>query len=72
MPPFGPIKRIDLIFYFRRAGFEGPYPGGSHEYMVKEKLRVRLPNPHRGEADKNLLALILRQAGITREEWERL
>ena len=31
-----------------------------------------LPNPHRGEVSVDLLARILRQAGITREEWEWL
>jgi hypothetical protein len=24
MPPFGPIKRDELIYYLRRCGFEGP------------------------------------------------
>ena len=72
MPAFGPIKRSDLIFYLRRAGFAGPYPGGRHEYMAKGVLRVYLPNPHRDDPSTNLLARILRQAGITREEWERL
>lgn len=27
MPHLGPIKRKDLIFYLKRLGFEGPYPG---------------------------------------------
>jgi predicted RNA binding protein YcfA (HicA-like mRNA interferase family) len=40
--------------------------------MVKEQLRVVIPNPHRGDIDRGLLARILRQAGITREEWEQL
>jgi hypothetical protein len=72
MPPFGPIKRGDLIFYLRRAGFAGPDPGGSHEYMHKGMLRVRLPNPHRHDSSKKLLAQILREAEISREEWEKL
>ena len=35
MPEAGPIKRRDLIRYFRKLGWEGPYAGGKHEYMVK-------------------------------------
>jgi hypothetical protein len=27
MPPIGPIKRKDLIYYLRRLGFEGPMRG---------------------------------------------
>lgn len=35
MPPFGSINRRDLIRYLKDAGFDGPYPGGKHQYMVK-------------------------------------
>ena len=40
--------------------------------MVRGTARVSVPNPHRGDISVNLLARILRQAGISREEWERL
>jgi hypothetical protein len=33
---------------------------------------VSLPNPHEGEISKDLLSRILKQAGISRGEWERL
>lgn len=72
MPPLGPTKRRDLIRYLRELGFEGPYLGGRHEYVVKEDLRLVLPNPHRGDIGRDLLARILRQASVDREEWERL
>ena len=39
MPPIGPIKRTDLIRYLRMLGFEGPYAGGKHQYMIKGTLR---------------------------------
>lgn len=35
MPLIGPIKRRDLIANLKRFGWTGPYPGGSHEYMVQ-------------------------------------
>ncbi|HEY9673180.1 MAG TPA: type II toxin-antitoxin system HicA family toxin [Waterburya sp.] len=67
MPFFGPISRRDLISALRNAGFEGPYSGGKHQFMVRDSLRVRIPNPHQGDISQNLLARILKQAGIDRE-----
>ena len=72
MPPFGSIKRRDLVRYLRKVGFEGPYTGGRHEYMVKGTLKLFIPNPHRGEISKSLLAKILRQADIDQDEWAEL
>ena len=72
MPTLGPIKRKELIYYLRQLGFDGPYSGGKHQFMVKERLRVRIPSPHQGDIGKNLLVRILREAGIDSEEWERL
>ena len=72
MPPFGPISRKDLVRYLRVMGFDGPHAGGQHQYMVKGRLKLRIPNPHEGDIAADLLARILRQAGISRTEWERL
>jgi hypothetical protein len=35
MPKLGPIGRKDLIQNLKRLGFEGAFPGGKHEYLVK-------------------------------------
>jgi hypothetical protein len=40
--------------------------------MQKGTLVLTVPNPHRGDITIGLLAIILRQGGITRTEWERL
>ncbi|WP_445236430.1 hypothetical protein [Gloeocapsa sp. PCC 7428] len=40
--------------------------------MVRDRLRVRIPNPHQGDISQNLLSRILQQAGISRDEWENL
>ena len=53
----------------RKLGFEGPYQGGKHPYMVKGNLVLTIPNPHRKEISVDLLSRILRQANIDREEW---
>lgn len=72
MPPFKPIKRKELIKALKEAGFEGPFAGGRHEFLIKGELRLILPNPHQSEISRDLLARILRQANLTREEWENL
>ncbi|TAK60102.1 MAG: type II toxin-antitoxin system HicA family toxin [Bacteroidetes bacterium] len=72
MPSFGPVKRRDLIYYLREGGFEGPYSGGKHEFMIRNQQRLILPNPHVQDISKGLLRRLLEQAGITKEEWEKL
>jgi predicted RNA binding protein YcfA (HicA-like mRNA interferase family) len=72
MPPFGPIGRADLIRYFRQLGFDGPFSGGRHQFMARGHITVRVPNPHQGDIGRELLARILKQAGISRAEWDSL
>jgi hypothetical protein len=40
--------------------------------MVKGELTLTIPNPHHKDVGKEFLVRILRQAGISKEEWERL
>ena len=40
--------------------------------MLRGELSVTIPNPHGGDIGPNLLAKVLRQANITRDEWEAL
>jgi predicted RNA binding protein YcfA (HicA-like mRNA interferase family) len=72
MPVFGPISRKDLVRYLRKMGFDGPYSGGKHQFMLKGDVTLIIPNPHKGDIGRELLARILRQAGISRKEWEQL
>lgn len=72
MPPFGSISRDALIRNLKRFGFDGPFSGGKHQFMLRGTFSVRIPNPHQGDIGKELLIRILRQASITRDEWERL
>ena len=44
MPYLGPISRADLIFYLKKLGFAGPKSGGKHQYMIKDTIRLPLPN----------------------------
>ncbi|MFL5704104.1 MAG: type II toxin-antitoxin system HicA family toxin [Ktedonobacteraceae bacterium] len=72
MPNIGPIKRKDLIYYLRQLGFEGPFSGGKHQFMIRGDVTLRIPNPHQGDIGEDLLVRILKQARISRKEWERL
>ena len=58
-----------LVQKFRKFGFDGPYSGGRHFFMIKGEFKIRIPNPHRGDVSKHLLAEILHQAGISFDEW---
>jgi predicted RNA binding protein YcfA (HicA-like mRNA interferase family) len=64
-----PISWSNLVKKIKRFGFNGPYQGGKHPYMVKGNLVLTLPNPHRKEIGIDLLIRILRQANIDKEHW---
>jgi predicted RNA binding protein YcfA (HicA-like mRNA interferase family) len=64
------ISWTKLVQKFRRLGFDGPYSGGRHFFMARDELKVRIPNPHRGDISRHLVAEILRQAGISNEDWD--
>lgn len=64
-----PVSWPELVRRLRALGFDGPYRGGRHPYMVRGDLVLTLPNPLRAEIGTDLLVRILRQAGVTRDEW---
>lgn len=50
----------------------GPFVFGRQaQFRVKEKLVLTIPNPHGGDIGPKLLAALLRQAGLSRRDWER-
>lgn len=69
MPPLSPISRKNLIRKLREFGYEGPYSGGNHQFMVKGARRLFIPNPHQGDIGASLLTKILKQADIDPSEW---
>lgn len=44
MPSFGPVSRKELLRCLSKLGFEGPYSGGKHQFMVREDVTTRVPN----------------------------
>ena len=72
MPRLGPIGRDELVKYLRALGFEGPYSGSKHQFMIKGEVLLRIPNPHQKDIGKELLSRILKQAKISRDIWEKM
>ncbi|HDQ15609.1 MAG TPA: type II toxin-antitoxin system HicA family toxin [Bacteroidetes bacterium] len=70
MPKIIPINHNDLIRKLKQFGFNGPFSGGKHLFMIKENIRLTIPNSHRKEVGVDLLKRILRQAGISTKEWQ--
>lgn len=65
-----PVSRHELIRRLGELGFSGPFKGSGHEFMTKGAVRVKLPNEHHGQdIGSELLARILRDSGIRRDEW---
>jgi len=64
-----PITWKQLVKRLKEFGFEGPYFGGKHPYMIKNDLVLTIPNPHKSKISVDLLIRILKQANIPREKW---
>lgn len=65
MPSLSPCSRREFIRRLGKLGYQGPFAGGKHAYMVKPGgAKVRVPNPHQGDISVGLLMLILKNAQI--------
>ena len=64
------VSHRELVRRFRELGFDGPYSGGRHLFMIKGKLKVHIPNPHGKDISTSLVNEILKQAGISKKEWD--
>lgn len=47
MSKLRPVSHNELLGGLKAYGFEGPFTGGKHLYMLKGNLRLTIPNPHR-------------------------
>lgn len=66
-----PLSRRDLVRKLKALGFEGPFPGGKHQWMRRGGLRLTIPNVHRGVFDPGFIRRLLQQANVSVEEWDR-
>lgn len=76
MSRWNPCKRISFIRRLRRLGFEGPYSGTRHQFLLYEAHRLTIPS--NAEYSVAQLRMMLREVEtilgrqISAEEWELL
>lgn len=69
MPRLTPVERTELIKRLKDLGFDDPEQGGDHAYMARGDTVLKIPNDHPYPIDVGLLNKILKQGGISRDEW---
>jgi hypothetical protein len=71
-----PCKRRDFINRLRELGFDGPFSGTKHQFMVYKQHRLAIPS--NTEYSIPQLKMIIREVEniigreITADEWNRL
>ena len=65
------LSRKELIRKFKALGYSGPFSGRKHQFMIKGTQKFRIPNPHISDIGGSLIKEILRQAGISTQDWDK-
>ncbi|MFH1412915.1 MAG: type II toxin-antitoxin system HicA family toxin [bacterium] len=73
MSSLSPLHRKVLIKKLRKLGFSGPLPATRHEYMIKDKHKIFIPNPHKNkEISLVIIKEIIKQLNIDNNEFINL
>ena len=67
-----PLSRRELVRKLKRAGFAGPFSGGRHQYVLRGKLRIFIPNPHGADIGSKILKRVILDVGISEDGFEQL
>lgn len=76
MSQLAPCKRSEFIRRLGRLGFDGPYSGSKHQFLVLGNSRLTVPS--NSEYSVPQLKMMLREAGdilgsnIEANEWNKL
>ena len=76
MSQWTPCKRRDFIRRLRKLGFDGPYSGTRHQFMLYEQHRLAIPSnaeysvPQLRMMTREIEEIIGRK--ITVDEWNKL
>lgn len=76
MSQWTPCKRRDFIRNLRKLGFDGPFIGAKHQFMVYEQHRIAIPSnaeysiPQLRMMIREVESIITRE--ITSDEWNGL
>jgi len=65
------ISFKELVKKLKKYGFQGPYSVGKHLYMIKENIRLTMPNPHKKDISVDLILKILKHARISKDDWAK-
>lgn len=69
MSRLSPIPRRILIRKLKKAGFNGPFIATRHEYMMRGKEKIFIPNPHGKDIGIPILKRIINQLKISPREF---
>jgi len=74
MPRLTPLKPEEVCRKLRQLGYVGPIPGGRHMRMVNLETGKIIPIPMHGARDVSvgLIRQIIKEVGVTRDEWINL
>lgn len=71
-----PCKRRSFIQKLRGLGFDGPYSGTRHQFMIKDNHRIAIPSNREYSVPQLKMMLTELEAILTRrisvDEWDRL
>jgi len=74
--PWSPCKRKDFVLRPRSLGFDGPFSGSRHHFMVYQEHRLTIPTNK--EYSVPQLRMMLREVQsilgrkVTDDEWSKL
>jgi predicted RNA binding protein YcfA (HicA-like mRNA interferase family) len=71
MKRLNPVSWKEYVARMKTLGFEGPYYGGNHPKMKRNNQTIIIPNKHDPEIGVGFLKRLLRQSGISEDEWLR-
>ncbi|MFA6256116.1 MAG: type II toxin-antitoxin system HicA family toxin [Candidatus Absconditabacterales bacterium] len=69
MPRLVPLKPEEVIEKLRKLGYIGPETGGKHLHMTKGSDIIPIPIHGGQEIGVGLISKIIKEAGISRDEW---
>lgn len=67
-----PISRKELVRKLKRVGFSGPFSGAKHQYMLRDKLKIFIPNPHGNDIGLKIIKRIIVDINISDKEFGEL
>ncbi len=76
MNPWRPCKRRDFIQKLRQLGFDGPYSGTRHQFLIFQHYRLAIPSNSEYSVPQLRIMLdeveVILGRKISLEEWNRL